>query len=66
MVKRCAWVGHNFKPPEQDLKCHDEKWGVPVQDDNTLFEFLILESAQAVLSWTTNLKKRENFCKAYN
>ena len=66
MVKRCAWVGHNFKPTEQDLKYHDEKWGVPVKDDKTLFEFLILESAQAGLSWTTNLKKRENFCKAYN
>ena len=66
MAKRCAWVGHNFKPTEQDLKYHDEKWGVPVKDDKTLFEFLILESAQAGLSWTTNLKKREKFCKAYN
>ncbi|MFT4578120.1 MAG: DNA-3-methyladenine glycosylase I [Nitrospinales bacterium] len=66
MVKRCAWVGHNYKPTELDVKYHDEEWGVPVHDDKTLFEFLILEGAQAGLSWTTILKKRENYRMAYN
>jgi len=51
MVKRCAWVGHNSKSTELDIKYHDEEWGVPVHDDKTLFEFLILEGAQAGLSW---------------
>jgi DNA-3-methyladenine glycosylase I len=64
MVKRCAWVGHNSKP--LDIEYHDEEWGVPVHDDKTLFEFLILEGAQAGLSWTTILNKRENYRKAYN
>jgi DNA-3-methyladenine glycosylase I len=66
MIKRCAWVGHNSKPTELDIKYHDEEWGVPVHDDKTLFEFLILEGAQAGLSWITILKKRENYRKAYN
>ncbi len=64
MIKRCAWVEHNSKP--LDIKYHDEEWGVPVHDDKTLFEFLILEGAQAGLSWTTILNKRENYRKAYN
>jgi DNA-3-methyladenine glycosylase I len=64
MIKRCTWVGHNSKP--LDIKYHDEEWGVPVHDDKTLFEFLILEGAQAGLSWTTILNKRENYRKAYN
>ena len=66
MKKRCAWVGHNSKPTELDIEYHDEEWGVPVHDDKTLFEFLILEGAQAGLSWITILKKRENYRKAYN
>ena len=45
---------------------HDKEWGVPVYDDNTLFEFLILETFQAGLSWITVLKKRENFRKAFD
>ncbi|GAB1858302.1 DNA-3-methyladenine glycosylase I [Flavobacteriaceae bacterium MHTCC 0001] len=45
---------------------HDEEWGVPVYDDNTLFEFLILETFQAGLSWITVLRKRENFRKAFD
>lgn len=45
---------------------HDEEWGVPVYDDATLFEFLILETFQAGLSWITILRKRENFRKAFN
>ena len=45
---------------------HDEEWGVPVYDDDTLFEFLILETFQAGLSWITVLKKRENFRKAFD
>lgn len=64
MIKRCAWVEHNSKP--LDIKYHDEEWGVPVHDDKTLFEFLILEGAQAGLSWATILKKRNNYRKAYN
>jgi DNA-3-methyladenine glycosylase I len=48
------------------VKYHDEEWGVPVHDDNKHFEFLVLESAQAGLSWITILKKRENYRKAYD
>jgi len=60
--KRCAWC------EKDDLyrKYHDEEWGVPVYDDNTLFEFLILETFQAGLSWITILNKRENFRKAFD
>ena len=57
-------MGNNSKP--LDIKYHDEEWGVPVHDERTLFEFLILEGAQAGLSWTTILKKRENYRKAYD
>jgi DNA-3-methyladenine glycosylase I len=62
MIKRCAWV------PNDDLytKYHDEEWGVPVYDDRLLFEFLILEGAQAGLSWSTILNKRENYRKAFD
>jgi len=57
---RCGWaVG------ELSIRYHDEEWGVPVHDDRTLFEFLILEGAQAGLSWTTILNKRENYRKAF-
>lgn len=61
--KRCDWVsGGN----PLYLQYHDKEWGVPVHDDNKLFEFLLLEGAQAGLSWITVLKKRENYRKAFN
>lgn len=60
--KRCHWVGHG--KDFYDLY-HDEEWGVPVHDDRLHFEFLILEGAQAGLSWETILKKREAYRKAY-
>ena len=66
MVKRCAWLDYYSKPSEQYIKYHDEEWGVPIHDDRHLFEFLILEGAQAGLSWTTILKKRDNYRKAYD
>jgi DNA-3-methyladenine glycosylase I len=53
---RCAWASG-----ELSVRYHDEEWGVPVHDDRTLFEFLILEGAQAGLSWNTILNKRENY-----
>jgi DNA-3-methyladenine glycosylase I len=61
-VKRCAWV-----PAGDELyaQYHDEEWGVPVYDDQKLFEFLILESAQAGLSWITILRKRENYRRLF-
>lgn len=60
---RCQWV-----PLEKPLyvKYHDEEWGVPVHDDQTLFEFLVLEGAQAGLSWYTILNKRENYRRAFD
>jgi len=59
---RCGWcVGDNLYEIY-----HDEEWGVPVKDDDTLFEFLILETFQAGLSWITILRKRENFRKAFD
>jgi len=58
---RCPWcLGFN-----QYIKYHDEEWGVPVYDDRIHFEFLVLESAQAGLSWATILKKREGYRKAF-
>jgi DNA-3-methyladenine glycosylase I len=63
MIKeRCAWV--NLKNPLY-VKYHDEEWGVPVHDDQMLFEMLILEGAQAGLSWETVLNKREGYRKAF-
>lgn len=62
MKKRCEWV--NLKN-HLYVKYHDEQWGVPVFDDRELFEFLILEGAQAGLSWETILNKRENYKKAF-
>lgn len=59
---RCAWCGTD----ELYQKYHDEEWGKPVYDDETIFEFLILESFQAGLSWMTILRKRENFKKAFD
>ncbi len=61
-MKRCPWT--TFDDPLY-LKYHDEEWGVPVTDDRTIFEFLILEAFQAGLSWRTILHKRENFRKAF-
>jgi DNA-3-methyladenine glycosylase I len=58
---RCSWAkGENY------IRYHDEEWGVPVHDDRTLFEFLILEGAQAGLSWSTILNKRDNYRRAFH
>ena len=59
---RCEWVSNQF---EEYIKYHDEEWGVPVHDDQTHFEFLILEGAQAGLSWSTILKRRDGYRKAF-
>ena len=59
--QRCAWPG---KDPLY-LTYHDEEWGVPVYEETKLFEFLLLETFQAGLSWITILRKRENFRKAF-
>lgn len=61
-MKRCPWCGTD----PLYVKYHDEEWGVPVHDDRHLFEMLILEGAQAGLSWITVLKKRENYRKAFD
>ena len=61
-MKRCAWAEKG--DPEQAY--HDNEWGVEVHDDRTLFEFLILEGAQAGLSWSTVLRKRENYRSAFD
>jgi len=60
--RRCQWVA-NASP--LDIEYHDREWGVPVRDDALLFEFLTLEGAQAGLSWTTILKKREGYRRAF-
>jgi DNA-3-methyladenine glycosylase I len=60
-VVRCPWCGDD--PLYRDY--HDREWGVPVRDDGRLFEMLLLEGAQAGLSWLTILKKRENYRKAF-
>ena len=59
---RCGWAGTD----ELYVKYHDEEWGKPVDDDRILFEFLVLESAQAGLSWITILRKREGYRKAFH
>lgn len=61
-MHRCPWCGDD----DMYVKYHDEEWGVPVHDDQKHFEFLVLESAQAGLSWITILRKRENYRKAYD
>ena len=61
-VSRCAWAGQD----ELYRQYHDTEWGVPLFDDQRLFEFLILEGAQAGLSWITILKKRENYRAAFD
>lgn len=61
MKNRCPW-------PKEDplmIKYHDEEWGVPLYDDNKIFEFMVLDAFQAGLSWQTILRKRENFRKAF-
>ena len=61
-MKRCEW------PDEDELmiRYHDEEWGVPVHDDRKLFEFMVLDGAQAGLSWSTVLKKRANYREAFD
>jgi len=61
-MKRCDWLTDN----ELYISYHDNEWGVPVHDDGRLFEMLILEGAQAGLSWLTVLKKRESYRKTYD
>lgn len=60
-MKRCDWATN-----ELNIPYHDTEWGVPLHDDNALFEFLILEGAQAGLSWDTILRKRENYRDAFD
>jgi DNA-3-methyladenine glycosylase I len=62
MKKRCDWCIDTF---DEYVQYHDKEWGVPVHDDRTQFEFLILEGAQAGLSWSTILKKRKGYRKAF-
>lgn len=62
MQKRCEWCGSD----PLYVAYHDEEWGVPLHDDRRLFEFLLLEGAQAGLSWITILRKRENYRKAFD
>jgi len=59
---RCDWAGDD----PLMISYHDEEWGVPLHDDRTLFEFLVLEGAQAGLSWRTVLRKRENYRRAFH
>src|SRR3954466_4809112 len=61
MKQRCGWAKN-----ELAVRYHDEEWGVPVHDDRTWFEFLILEGAQAGLSWDTILRKRDNYRDAFD
>lgn len=61
MTDRCSWATN-----ELNIPYHDTEWGVPLHDDRGLFEFLILEGAQAGLSWDTILAKRENYRKAFD
>jgi DNA-3-methyladenine glycosylase I len=60
-MKRCDWAKNDLA-----IKYHDEEWGVPLHDDQRLFEFLILEGAQAGLSWDTILAKRDNYREAFD
>lgn len=61
-ITRCRWATGQF---EEYVEYHDKEWGVPVHEENTHFEFLILEGAQAGLSWATILKKREGYLNAF-
>lgn len=62
MKKRCEWCENTF---DEYIKYHDEEWGIPVHDDKTHFEFLLLEGAQAGLSWATILKRRGGYRTAF-
>ncbi len=62
IVKRCAWASND----PQMIEYHDKEWSTPIHDDRLLFEFLILEGAQAGLSWSTILRKREHFRNAFD
>ncbi|MDQ7782033.1 MAG: DNA-3-methyladenine glycosylase I [Desulfomonilaceae bacterium] len=62
-IRRCPWL--DLRKPDY-VEYHDKEWGVPVHDDRRLFEFLILEGAQAGLSWYTVLRKRENYRSAFD
>jgi DNA-3-methyladenine glycosylase I len=62
-INRCTWVGSDNPLM---LEYHDREWGVPVHDDRTHFEFLVLEAAQAGLSWSIVLKKREGYRRAFS
>ncbi len=62
MTTRCPWSELNSR----EIEYHDKEWGVPLHDDRLLFEFLILEGAQAGLSWDTILKKRDNYREAFD
>ena len=62
MVKRCSWCGDDALY----VKYHDEEWGVPLRDDRALFEFLVLEGAQAGLAWITVLRKRAGYRAAFD
>jgi DNA-3-methyladenine glycosylase I len=61
MIQRCWWARQ-----EPEIRYHDNEWGVPIHDDRLLFEYLILEGAQAGLSWSTILRKRENYRQAFD
>ncbi len=61
-LNRCSWAQNQFS---EYISYHDKEWGVPVHDDRTHFEFLILEGAQAGLSWATILKRREGYRQAF-
>jgi DNA-3-methyladenine glycosylase I len=61
VIKRCDWVKEGIHQ-----KYHDTEWGVPIHDDGKLFEFLLLDGAQAGLSWMTILKRRSAYCKAFD
>src|SRR4026208_218575 len=61
MPKRCSWAKTDLS-----IAYHDQEWGVPVHDDRKLFEFLILEGAQAGLSWEIILKRRDSYRKAFD
>ena len=61
IMNRCQWVGSH----PLEIAYHDAEWGVPVHDDRVLFEFLLLEGAQAGLNWLTVLKKRESYREAF-
>lgn len=62
MTKRCSWAGED----PLYVNYHDKEWGVPVHNDRLLFELIVLEGAQAGLSWITVLRKRENYRKAFD